>query len=73
MPELCAAGLNAIEAYHSDHTAQDTELYLSLAGRYGLRVTGGCDFHGAIKPSVRLETGSEDRRAVAASQNAVRW
>ena len=54
MPELCASGLNAIEAYHSDHTPEDTELYLGLAGRYGLHVTGGSDYHGAIKPNVRL-------------------
>ena len=54
MPELCASGLNAIEAYHSDHTPEDTELYLELARRYGLHVTGGSDYHGAIKPNVRL-------------------
>jgi len=59
MPELCDAGLNAIEAYHSDHTAQDTQLYLGLAKQYGLRVTGGSDFHGAMKPSVALGTGYE--------------
>ena len=57
MPELCDAGLNAIEAYHSDHTAQDTQLYLGLAKQYGLRVTGGSDFHGAVKPTVFLGTG----------------
>jgi predicted metal-dependent phosphoesterase TrpH len=52
MPELCQSGLNAIEAYHSDHTPQDTQLYLGLASHYGLRVTGGSDYHGAIKPNV---------------------
>ena len=52
MPELCASGLNAIEAYHSDHSPEDTELYLGLARRYGLHVTGGSDYHGAIKPNV---------------------
>jgi predicted metal-dependent phosphoesterase TrpH len=57
MPELCASGLNAIEAYHSDHTPEDTQLYLDLAARYGLKVTGGSDFHGAVKPSVALGTG----------------
>ena len=57
MPELCAAGLNAIEAYHSDHGARETELYLGLAGRYGLLVTGGSDFHGEVKPGVKLGTG----------------
>jgi len=49
--------LNAIEAYHSDHGAEDTELYLGLARRYGLMVTGGSDFHGTPKPDVLLGTG----------------
>lgn len=51
------AGLQAIEAYHSDHTENDTRRYLDLARRYGLRVTGGSDFHGSNKPSIRLGTG----------------
>jgi len=59
MPELCASGLNAIEAYHSDHGPQETELYLGLARHYGLMVTGGSDFHGANKPGVNLGTGCE--------------
>lgn len=57
MPELCAAGLNAIEAYHSDHGPAETEVYLGLAKEYGLLVTGGSDFHGALKPEVKLGTG----------------
>ncbi len=59
MPELCGAGLNAIEAYHSDHAPMDTALYLDLARQYGLRVTGGSDFHGEVKPGVRLGSGCE--------------
>lgn len=57
MPELCEAGMNAIEAYHSDHTSGDTELYLNLAKNYDLLVTGGSDFHGTVKPGVKLGTG----------------
>ncbi|MBZ5578897.1 MAG: PHP domain-containing protein [Acidobacteriia bacterium] len=57
LPELCDAGMNAIEAYHSDHARRDTECYLGLAERYGLLVTGGSDFHGAVKPGVLLGTG----------------
>lgn len=57
MPELCAAGLDAIEAYHSDHSPEQTELYLSLAESYGLMVTGGSDFHGSAKPGIMLGTG----------------
>jgi 3',5'-nucleoside bisphosphate phosphatase len=57
LPQLCAAGMNAIEAYHSDHTPRDTAEYLGLAQRHGLLVTGGSDFHGAVKPGVSLGTG----------------
>ncbi len=62
MPELCAAGMNAIEAYHSDHSGADTEAYLELANKYGLMVTGGSDYHGAVKPGVMLGTGSGNLR-----------
>jgi predicted metal-dependent phosphoesterase TrpH len=57
LPEMCAAGLNALEVYHSDHAPAETDLYLSLAKRYGLLVTGGSDFHGAAKPGIKLGTG----------------
>jgi predicted metal-dependent phosphoesterase TrpH len=57
LPALRAAGLNAIEAYHSDHSPAQTELYLDLAAQNGLLVTGGSDFHGAVKPEIRLGTG----------------
>ena len=59
LPGLCDAGLNAIEAYHSDHTPAETELYLDLARKYGLLVTGGSDFHGDVKPGVSLGTGCD--------------
>lgn len=57
MPELCQAGLNGIEAYHSDHAEEQTNCYLGLAKRYGLLVTGGSDFHGTAKPGLKLGTG----------------
>jgi len=57
IPELCAAGLNAIEAYHSDHSPADVATYLELAARYNLLVTGGSDFHGDVKPGIRLGVG----------------
>jgi predicted metal-dependent phosphoesterase TrpH len=57
LPELRDVGLNAIEAYHSDHSVEDTQLYLSLAQRHGMLVTGGSDFHGLAKPGLELGTG----------------
>jgi predicted metal-dependent phosphoesterase TrpH len=62
LPGLRAAGLNAIEAYHSDHIPAQTELYLHLAAQHGLLVTGGSDFHGAVKPEIRLGTGRGNLR-----------
>ena len=40
-----AAGLDALEAYHSDHDAAATARYRALARSLGLAVTGGSDFH----------------------------
>jgi predicted metal-dependent phosphoesterase TrpH len=57
---LAAAELDAIEAYHSDHTDADTARFLSLAEKYRMRVTGGSDFHGENKPGVRLGTGDSN-------------
>jgi predicted metal-dependent phosphoesterase TrpH len=46
LPELARDGLDALEAYHSDHDAAATWHYLEIAQRLGLAVTGGSDFHG---------------------------
>ena len=51
---LASAGLCAIEAYHSDHGPQLVARYSALARKYNLAVSGGSDFHGDIKPNVRL-------------------
>jgi 3',5'-nucleoside bisphosphate phosphatase len=66
LPELCDSGMSAIEAYHSDHTPQDTAQYLELAKRYGLLVTGGSDFHGAVKPEVKLGSGASGNLKIPA-------
>jgi len=46
VPDLVAAGLAAIEAYHSSHDVPTTQRYLDMARQYGVAVTGGSDFHG---------------------------
>lgn len=53
---LRAAGLDAIEAYHSDHDLLTARRYLQMAGEMDLLVTGGSDFHG--DPGHGLEPGS---------------
>jgi predicted metal-dependent phosphoesterase TrpH len=55
--ELAASGLDALEAYHSEHDAAATARYLALASRLSLAVTGGSDFHGDAAHGA-LEPGS---------------
>lgn len=48
-------GLDALECWYPRHTPSQTAFYLRLAEKYGLRVTGGSDFHGErVKPGVEL-------------------
>ena len=56
IPALRDAGLDALEAYHSDHDESTARLYAQLAAQLGLLVTGGSDFHGA--PSHGVEPGA---------------
>lgn len=60
------AGLMALEAYHSDHSAANVREYEELARRFGLAVTGGSDFHGGNKPNIRLGSGANGNLNVPA-------
>jgi len=51
------AGLDAVEALYTEHSQAQTLEYLALARRLGLAVSGGSDFHGAVKPEVKLGRG----------------
>jgi predicted metal-dependent phosphoesterase TrpH len=44
--EFAIDGLDALEAYHSDHDPAVTSRYLAIADGLGLAVSGGSDFHG---------------------------
>lgn len=55
--EMCDLGLKGIEAYHSDHSQAQMDLYSSMSRKCGIAVTGGSDFHGATKPHIALGTG----------------
>lgn len=43
--EFASAGLDALEAYHSEHDQAATERYLSVADSLDLAVSGGSDYH----------------------------
>jgi len=44
--DLIGDGLNGLEVYHTDHSPEQVRLYLDLARRFDLAVTGGSDYHG---------------------------
>lgn len=46
IPELARAGLDALEARHSDHPADVEVHYRAMAAELSLSVSGGSDFHG---------------------------
>jgi hypothetical protein len=56
IPALAAAGLDALEVYHSDHDADTVARYHEVASELGLLMTGGSDFHG--DPAHGLEPGA---------------
>jgi predicted metal-dependent phosphoesterase TrpH len=43
---FAAAGLDAIEVWHSDHSPEQQTYYAALADRLGLARSGGSDYHG---------------------------
>lgn len=45
---LVAAGLDAIEVYHSDHSPEQLRAYATVAQSLGLAMSGGSDYHGEI-------------------------
>ena len=54
---LMSYGLQGIEAVYSLNSLEDDEFLRKLAKRHGLYITGGSDFHGAIKPDIQIGKG----------------
>lgn len=54
LEQLAAWGLGALEVYYPEHSPERQTLYRSLAEELGLVGTGGSDFHGVIKPEIKL-------------------
>ena len=57
LPEAKKAGLDAIETRYSDYDEEMSATAVSLAEEFGLRQSGGSDFHGQTKPHISLGTG----------------
>ncbi len=57
LPELCEAGLVAIETLHSSYSDEQIAASRKIAADFNLLESGGSDFHGTIKPGVSLGVG----------------
>ncbi|MBQ6470340.1 MAG: PHP domain-containing protein [Victivallales bacterium] len=59
LDELCAAGLDALEAYYPEHTPTQTANVLRAAQERSLLVSGGSDFHGGgVHLGIRIGLGN---------------
>ena len=47
-------GVRGLEVYTSYHNAEKTRFFKEIAEEFGLIATAGSDFHGAVKPHVKL-------------------
>lgn len=54
---LVGEGLCGIEGYYTDYTPEMECEYRALAKKYGLKLSGGTDFHGAFKPHISIGVG----------------
>lgn len=52
--ELKGYGLQGLEVYYPEHSPDQTQAFQELTRRHGFVATGGTDFHGAIKPDIRM-------------------
>ncbi len=55
---LAEEGLCGIEGYYTDYTPEMETEYRGLAAKYGLKLSGGTDFHGSFKPHIAIGRGT---------------
>ena len=58
--ELKSYGLNGIEGYYTEYTNDHIKEFRTLAQKHNLFYSGGSDFHGSMKPTVKLRSGYSD-------------
>ncbi|MFH1102143.1 MAG: PHP domain-containing protein [Pseudomonadota bacterium] len=55
-------GIEGIEVYYPEHSQERIDHYANLARHYDLLITGGTDFHGELKPDIRMGSGKGNLR-----------
>lgn len=57
LPRAVEAGLDAMETEYSTYDEEATRLARTIAKEFGLRRSGGSDYHGDRKPDIRIGVG----------------
>ena len=57
-------GLDGMERFYPNYTAEDAEFAAYMIDKYHLLPTGGTDFHGTNRPGIELGTGVEGNMQV---------
>ena len=57
LKELKGFGLSGLEGDYTDYTPEMQEKYQAMAKELGLLISGGTDFHAAMKPHISIGTG----------------
>ncbi len=55
--DLKDAGMDGIEGYYTEYTPEMQNEYQALAKKLDLAISGGTDFHGAMKPHISIGKG----------------
>jgi predicted metal-dependent phosphoesterase TrpH len=57
LPEAVKSGLDGMEVLYSKYSPETTATAFAIADEFGLKYSGGSDFHGGNKPDIALGTG----------------
>lgn len=60
--QLVDEGLQGIEIYYPEHSAEEITRYKSLAEKHSLLTTGGTDYHGMEKNGLEIGVGKGDMK-----------
>lgn len=57
LDELYSYGLDGLEGYYTDYDGEMQAKFQAMAKRHGLKISGGTDFHAAMKPHIAIGRG----------------
>lgn len=56
--ELKSYGLDGLEGYYTDYDEEMQNKFQAMAKKHGLEISGGTDFHAAMKPHIAIGKGT---------------